>query len=180
MSKKKQIIIGGVLLFGILATWSVLRRNRAEADGTDTPSGNVAGVTAAVVRVERGTLQNSLKIAGEFKPFQEVDIHAKVAGYIRTIYVDVGDHVKTGQTLAVLEIPELTAELAGANAAVRRAQEEIHLAQSNVERAKSAHGAAHAMYTRLSQASEQKAGTGSPAGSRRRPSEGPGIGGPGV
>ena len=158
MSKRKQILIGGVLLLAVLAMWSVLRRNRAEADGTDTPSGNVAGVTAAVVRVERGTLQNSLKIAGEFKPFQEVDIHAKVAGYIRTIYVDVGDHVKTGQTLAVLEIPELTAELAGANAAVRRAQEEIHLAQSNVERAKSAHAAAHAMYTRLSQASEQKPG----------------------
>lgn len=145
-------------MLGALVTWSAVRRNRAEADGPDASSGSAGGVTAAVARVERGTLQNSLKIAGEFKPFQEIDVHAKVAGFIHTIYVDVGDHVKTGQSLAVLEIPELTAELAGANAAVRRSQEEIHLAQSNVERAKSAHAAAHAMFDRLSQASQQKPG----------------------
>ena len=69
------------------------------------------GVTAAVARVLRGSLGNTLRIAGEFKPFQDVDIHAKVAGYIRSINVDVGDHVKQGQTIAVLEVPELAAQL---------------------------------------------------------------------
>ncbi len=157
MNRKKQLLIAGMLLLGALLAYSVIHRGRAEADGPDAPAGDSA-VTAAVVRVERGTLENSLKIAGEFKPFQEVDVHAKVAGYIRTIYVDVGDHVNTGQTLAVLEIPELTAELAGANAAVRRAEQEIRLAQSDVVRAKSAHSAAHAMYDRLSQAAQQKPG----------------------
>src|SRR5258708_12980360 len=72
-------------------------------------------VIAAVVHAERHNVGNTLTIAGEFKPFQDVDVHAKVAGYIKVIHVDVGDHVKTGQTLAVLEIPELAAELAGAN-----------------------------------------------------------------
>lgn len=158
MNRKKQILIAGILLLGILGTWSVVRRGRAEADGPDSPSGNAGILTAAVARVQRGTLENSLTIAGEFKPFQDVDVHAKVAGYIRTIYVDVGDHVKTGQTLAVLEIPELAAQLAGANAAVRRAQEEIRRAQGDVVRAKSAHYAAHAMYDRLYQASQQKPG----------------------
>jgi RND family efflux transporter MFP subunit len=158
MTAKKQIWIGGLALSVMLGAWILLRHSGAEADGPGDSLGNTRSVIAAVARVEKGRLQNSLKIAGEFKPFQEVDVHAKVAGYIRVIYVDVGDHVKSGQTLAVLEIPELTAELAGANAAVRRAQEEIHLAQSNVERAKSAHAAAHAMFDRLSQASKQKQG----------------------
>ena len=113
---------------------------------------------AAVVRVERRQLGNTLTIAGEFKPFQDVEVHAKVAGYIRKINVDVGDHVKEGQVLAVLEVPELAAELSGADAAVRRSEEEIHRAQSDVERAQSSHAATHSGYTRLKQASDSRAG----------------------
>jgi RND family efflux transporter MFP subunit len=108
--------------------------------------------------VERHAIANTLTIAGEFKPYQEVEVHAKVAGYIRTIYVDVGDRVREGQTLAVLEIPELTAELAGADAAVRRSQEEIGRAEGELARAQSAHAAAHSAYVRLKQAAETRAG----------------------
>jgi RND family efflux transporter MFP subunit len=158
MSRNRQLILGALLLLGVLVTWTIVRRGKAEADGSDPAPGTGGDVVAAVARVQRGKLENSLTISGEFKPFQEVDVHAKVAGYIRTISVDVGDRVKTGQTLAVLEIPELTAELAGADAAVRRAQEEIHRAQGDVERARSAHVAAHAMYERLHQASQEKSG----------------------
>jgi RND family efflux transporter MFP subunit len=113
---------------------------------------------AAVVRVERHSLGDTLTIAGEFKPFQDVDVHAKVAGYIRTIYVDVGDHVKEGQTLAVLEVPELAAQLAGADAAVRAAQEQINRAQSDLRRAQSTYSATHSAYARLKQAADSRAG----------------------
>ena len=113
---------------------------------------------AAVVHVEAHALGVPLSLAGAFKPFQDVDVHAKVSGYIKTIFVDVGTHVKTGQTIAILEVPELAAELSGANAAVRRAQQEIPKAQADLERARSSHSAAHSMYERLRQASEQKAG----------------------
>lgn len=154
---KKLYLAGGVLLSALLA-WMIVRRGQAEGEDPDgTPVSGATG-SAAVVRIQRGAIENSLTISGEFKPFQEVDVHAKVAGYIKTIYVDVGDHVKTGQTLAVLEIPELAAELAGASASVRRAEQEINRAQGDVERAKSAHAAAHAMYDRLKQASEMKPG----------------------
>ena len=47
-----------------------------------------------------------------FRPFQEIEVHSKVAGYVKEIYVDVGDRVRAGQLLAVLEIPELQDELA--------------------------------------------------------------------
>jgi RND family efflux transporter MFP subunit len=132
--------------------------SHAHTEAEDANSAQNAAVGAAVARAERGTLENSLTIAGAFKPFQDLDVHAKVAGYIRSIPVDVGDHVREGQTLAVLEIPELAAELAGADASVRRAQQEIHRAQSDTERALSAHAAAHAMSERLTQASQQKPG----------------------
>jgi len=156
MSKKTQIGIAcaAVLIAGLL--WLSWRHGKTQADDADSKTHGE--VVAAVVKVERRDLGTALTLAGAFKPFQDVDIHAKVAGYIKAIYVDVGSHVKEGQTLAILEVPELAAELAGADASVRRAKDEIRRAQGDVDRAKSAHVAAHAMCSRLQQASEQRAG----------------------
>ena len=44
-------------------------------------------------------------LTAEFQPFQEVDVMAKVAGYVRIIHVDLGDRVREGQVLAELEDP---------------------------------------------------------------------------
>ena len=157
MTNKKYLLIAALALVGVLVFWGLFRHAKTEADGADNPEQSGAPV-AAVVKVGHGTLGTPLTLAGGFKPFQEVDLHAKVAGYIKTMYVDVGSHVKEGQTLAVLEVPELAAELSGADAAVRRAKEEIRRAQGDVQRAKSAHEATHAMAERLTQASDSRAG----------------------
>ena len=157
MANKKYLVIVALGLAGVLVFWGLFRHAKTEADGADNPE-HVGAPVAAVVKVGHGTLGTPLTLAGGFKPFQEVDLHAKVAGYIKTMYVDVGSHVKEGQTLALLEVPELAAELSGADAAVRRAKEEIRRAQGDVQRAKSAHEATHAMAERLTQASDSRAG----------------------
>ena len=157
MANKKYLVIVALALAGALVFWGLFRHAKTEADGADNPE-HVGAPVAAVVKVGHGTLGTPLTLAGGFKPFQEVDLHAKVAGYIKTMYVDVGSHVKEGQTLALLEVPELAAELSGADAAVRRAKEEIRRAQGDVQRAKSAHEATHAMAERLTQASDSRAG----------------------
>ena len=157
MSGKRKLVIAGTVAVGVLLVWAIFRHGKTEADdGHDEAAANAP--VAAIVKVERRTLSAPLTLAGAFKPFQDVDVHAKVAGYIKAIYVDVGSHVKAGQTLAVLEVPELQAQLAGADAACRRAKEEIRRAQSDVDRAKSTHAALHAMYERLSQAAHQQQG----------------------
>jgi RND family efflux transporter MFP subunit len=158
MSKRNKLIVAGLAILGLIALWSGWRHGKTEADSAD-PAGKTHGETvAAVVKVSRGKLGSPLTLAGGFKPFQDVDVHAKVAGYIKKIYVDVGSRVSEGQTIAILEVPELAAQLAGADAAVRRARQEISRAQGDVERAKSGHVAVHAMYERLRQAAQQKAG----------------------
>src|SRR5215471_16551873 len=157
MTEKKHWFFVVVVIASVLLAWRWYGRAPTKADDHD-PAALAGDTPAAVVRVERRTISNTLKISGEFKPFQDVDVHAKVAGYIKNIYVDVGTHVKTGQTLAILEVPELQAQLAGADAAVRRAKEEIRRAQGDVQRAKSTHAAIHAMYERLSQAAQEKQG----------------------
>src|SRR5437879_13643990 len=140
MLRNKLIwILAAVVGTGVSASrW--LAHSATEADDAEHPAGDA--VVAAVARVQRGPIDNTLTIAGEFKPFQDVDVHAKVAGYIKKIYVDVGDHVKQGQTLAILEVPELAAQLTGAEAAARAADEQSRTAQGDVQRAQASHAGA--------------------------------------
>ena len=104
---------------------------------------------AAVVKVARGNIADNLEIASEFQPFQEVDVYAKVSGYIQKLYVDYGSRVKQGQLLAVLEIPELQQQLQQDEASVRRSDQELTRARDDLSRAESAYTVAHLTYTRL-------------------------------
>ena len=113
---------------------------------------------AVVVSVARGNLASALTVAGQFEPYQEVDLHAKVSGYIRWIKVDIGDRVRQGEVLADLEVPELQDQLQGAQAEVRHSQSEIGRAQSEVISAQATHASLHAAYTRLQAASKQRPG----------------------
>ncbi|RZU43688.1 RND family efflux transporter MFP subunit [Edaphobacter modestus] len=114
--------------------------------------------TASIAPVVRGDLSSTLTVAGEFQPYQEVELHAKVSGYIRRINVDIGDRVRNGQVIATLEVPELTAQVAGSQAEVRHSQSEIARAQSGVALTEANYAAVHAAYTRLSEASKQRPG----------------------
>jgi len=104
---------------------------------------------AAVVKVARGNIADNLEIASEFQPFQEVDVYAKVSGYIKKLDVDYGTHVKQGQVLATLEIPELQQQLQQDEASVRRSDQELTRAREDLNRAQSAYNVAHLTYTRL-------------------------------
>ena len=115
-------------------------------------------MSAAVAIAKRAPIGNTFSVAGEFLPYQEIEVHAKVAGYIRKINVDIGDRVKTGQVLAVLEVPELVAELQGTQAGVRHSQQEIERAQNEVARDQAQFVALHANAVRLAQASKARPG----------------------
>jgi RND family efflux transporter MFP subunit len=106
--------------------------------------------TVAAAKIGRGDIAQVLTVASEFKPFQEIEVHAKVAGFLKSISVDVGDRVRAGQLLAVLEVPELEDEIKQDEAAVKRANEEINRAQADLERTQSAHEVAHLSASRLS------------------------------
>jgi RND family efflux transporter MFP subunit len=84
----------------------------------------------AVAPVDREDLFKELRVQAEFRAFQEVDLHAKVSGYLQRIDVDIGDRVKAGDLIGVLEVPELDDDLARAQAASQRAEanyKEAHL-----------------------------------------------------
>src|SRR3954454_8495282 len=81
--------------------------------------------TVAVAKATTEDMSHGLVLTAEFKPFQEVEVMAKVAGYVKRIYVDVGDRVKEGQLLATLEVPELADEITKASASVERSNAEV-------------------------------------------------------
>ena len=94
----------------------------------------------AVARVNREDLKQTLTVAAEFRPYQEVSLHAKVAGYVQTISVDMGDRVKEGEVLAHLDIPELQNELEKDTAAVQASREEVNRAQASYDQTHLASG----------------------------------------
>jgi RND family efflux transporter MFP subunit len=97
-------------------------------------------------------------LTAEFQPYQEVDVMAKVAGYVRAIKVDIGDHVREGQLLAELEVPEMNDEVARSTAQVEQTASEIAAARDELQRAESAHQIAHVSWTRLMEVSKREAG----------------------
>jgi RND family efflux transporter MFP subunit len=112
--------------------------------------------SVAVVKVSRGDLADNLEIASEFEPFQEIDVYAKVSGYIQSLDVDWGTHVKQGQLMAVLEIPELEQQLQQDEAAVKQSQQNLEGAQSALKSAQSAYDIAHLTYTRYADVQKTK------------------------
>jgi RND family efflux transporter MFP subunit len=113
---------------------------------------------AAVVNVGRRDLANTLQIASEFQPFQEIEVYAKVSGYIQKLYVDWGTHVKEGQPMADLEIPELEQQLQEDQATVHRSESDVERAREELNRANSAYKVAHLTYQRLADVQKSQPG----------------------
>jgi RND family efflux transporter MFP subunit len=114
--------------------------------------------TVPVAKVSPENLSRDLVLTAEFKPYQEIDVMAKVAGYIKDIKVDAGDRVTEGQLLATLEVPEMKDDLTRANANVQRANAEVRRADDELQRAQSTHDIAHLSFERLTAVSQKRPG----------------------
>lgn len=137
-------IIGNVgrldwrIVFALLAAAMVVplwRGATGHARTTTASEPQIARQPVAVAQVTREDLYNQLTFPAEFRPYLQVELHAKVSGFLEEIQVDIGDKVKRGQLLAKLEVPELQSELDRALAAEKRARADYK--------------DAHLIYTRL-------------------------------
>jgi RND family efflux transporter MFP subunit len=149
-------------LFFSLATAALLCATLAITSCHSGNSGNEASAATApsarVAVAQRGDIAHVLTLAGQFQPYQVVDVHPKVSGYMKRINVDIGDIVHQGQTLAVLEVPELKAQLQQTVFEEQQSKEEIDRAQREINRAAAEHAALHAQFTRLQQAAATRPG----------------------
>jgi RND family efflux transporter MFP subunit len=118
------------------------RDSRVEANSQAAP-------TVGVTKVVKKTLVRKITLSSELVPFQEIDVYAKESGYVRKLNVDYGTHVKEGQVMAELEIPELQAQLDLDRAAVNRAANQVSRAEHELARYQAQYKALHLQYTRL-------------------------------
>lgn len=147
-------MIKGSLILAAVLPCVMLCLSACRSDSGATNARAAATPSARVAIAQKGSISHVLTLAGQFQPYQEVDVHPKVSGYMRKINVDIGDIVQQGQTLAVLEVPELKAQLQQTVFQVDQAKEEITRAQHEINRAMAQHSALHEEYERLKQASE--------------------------
>jgi len=138
---KSRVWMAALFVPAILAGCGGSRRASAD-DPANAP-------TVAVVKAARRDLANELTIASELQPQQEIEVYSKVSGFIRKLHVDWGTHVRAGQLLAELEIPELHQQLQEDEASVRRSQQNCSRASEELKRAESAYTVAHLTYSRL-------------------------------
>ncbi len=103
----------------------------------------LAGAEPATTRLETGDITRSVQLLGEVKPLQQTTLHAKVAGYVKTLRADLGDRVEAGAILAELEAPELAADEA-------RTRAELALAELEHRRLQDAFRQAPDLVTRQS------------------------------
>jgi RND family efflux transporter MFP subunit len=132
-------ILGFVLLaVAFLPVWhEITAHARPQAE----PAPATRAPAVAVGRVTRQDLYNEVTFTAEFRPYTEVELHAKVSGFVREMKVDFGDRVKAGQSLATLEVPEL--------------QDELQNAIASEEKAEADYTNAHQIYMRLAAVNKQ-------------------------
>src|SRR6516164_2529694 len=86
-----------------------------------------------VVHPRRVTVAQRLQTNATLAAFEKADLFAKVTGYLSDVRVDIGDHVKAGQVLAVIEIPELQQQLAEDEAQLASKQSALETARRQVD-----------------------------------------------
>ena len=115
-------------------------------------------VTVGVAKVTRKSLQRQITLSSELVPFQEIDVYAKESGFVKKLNVDYGSRVQAGQLMAVLEIPELEAQLQVDQSAIANAADEASRAEHQLKRYKAMYTALHLEYTRLNGVFESQPG----------------------
>jgi len=91
-----------------------------------------------VIKPQRATMSRSFELPATIEAFEQADLLARVAGYIKEVKVDIGDRVKAGEVLAVIDQPETERDLAEARATLVARQAMLRASEAAVEQSKRA------------------------------------------
>ena len=117
----------------VIAVMGIFNRSRSETQLTHWTR-EQAIPEVAVVTPLRGVGSQELVLPGQVEANYEAPIHARVSGYIKMWYEDIGAHVKAGQLLAEIDTPDLDQQLLQAKASLASAKADAELAQLTAKR----------------------------------------------
>jgi RND family efflux transporter MFP subunit len=133
----------------VLAVTAIINLSSCSGSDDKRVQASEPAATVGVTKVVKKSLGREITLSSELVPFQEIDVYAKESGYIKTLNVDYGSRVKAGQVMAVLEIPELEAQLQEDEAEIKNANNQVTRAQHELSRYQAQYNALHLQYTRL-------------------------------
>ena len=131
-NKRSSIVLlaGALLMLGVLSGCSSSDGEAKNKDSQSDSGSNKSKDSAAVIPVVslmKGRLSTTLYVPGELEAFYQVDLYAKVASFVKKLYVDIGSEVREGQLLATMEAPEIQSQLATALSR-EKAEEALYIA----------------------------------------------------
>ena len=121
------LVLAVSALFGIQA-----RQQQSQQLAGTTKSLEVQSVN--VIHPERGKSSSDLTLPGMIQAFSQSPIYARVDGYVRSWYVDIGAHVTKGQLLAEIDAPEVDQQLNQSRAMLKNAETNLALAKVTAPR----------------------------------------------
>ena len=153
--RKTSICLSAIVLVSFIVLFTSCEQTEKAASN---PPESQSAVLVGVTKVERRPIERELTVSSELVPFQEIDVYAKEAGYVNQLLVDYGTHVKKGQLMAVLEIPELEALLQQDRADLKSMQDQVVNAQKQLSRLEAQHTVLHLEFQRIDSVAKAKPG----------------------
>src|SRR5581483_5507091 len=155
-SRRTQALYGLMAAVGALVLLGLLSCSGGPGERVEAKGQTIT--TVGVTNVVKKSLSRHITLSSELVPFQEIEVYAKESGYVQKLNVDYGSHVKKGDVMATLEIPELQAQLEEDRAEIENASQQVLRAQHELSRYEAQYKALHLQYTRLDRVFETKPG----------------------
>jgi HlyD family secretion protein len=133
-----RTIAAAAVTLGLLSGCSRTAPSKAEGDGASTVP------QVRVTHPQKQTIVREVRQPGYLKPYEQTPIYTKIAGYVREVNVDIGDHVAKGAMLAKLYVPEMDRELQVKEARIQQADADLKQAREAVKAAAAFRDAAQA------------------------------------
>lgn len=136
-SSRERLGLGAALLLMAAAAACARGAGATEKSTTASTATPAGPVSIDVVRVVAQPLNVQLSLPGELAAFQSVAIYPRVTGFVKTVRVDRGSHVRAGEVIAMLDAPELAAQRSEAQSKLQSAEAQLLAVRAKAEADKS-------------------------------------------
>ena len=130
---KRGVVLGVIVLAACFVVVTVARLIHAHSVARASSTSYSAAPPVDVVIARPASVGQDLVLPGETAAWYESTIYARVNGYVSKWLVDIGDHVIKGQVLAVIETPEVDAELEAARAQLKSSEAQVSARKAEAE-----------------------------------------------
>src|SRR5208282_1539823 len=108
------LFVAVLCAFGLSARFVLARQELLQLQTTELAQTVALGPRVLVTQISGGATSRTIELPASIHGYTETPVYAKVAGYMKTINVDKGDHVKAGEVIVLIESPETDKQVADA------------------------------------------------------------------